>query len=54
MVRFKRLDRLAYGKPKSIKGAGTLIDTGSSVGTRIVRTIYFKPVAFGLRGFKKR
>jgi len=54
MVRFKRLDKLAYGRPKEIKKSGALINAGSRFGTKVVQTIYFKPVAFGLRGFKKR
>ena len=53
-MQFKRFNKIAYAKPKEIKGAGTVINTGSRIGTRIVQVVYFRPVAFGMRGFKKR
>lgn len=43
------LRKIAYGKPKEIKGVGGLINTGSRIGTRIVQLVYFRPPLFGYR-----
>jgi len=45
----KRYAKIAYGKPKDIKGAGKVINVGSYVGTRIVQYVYFRPEAAGYR-----
>lgn len=41
--------KVAYGKPKNVKGAGKLLNTGSLIGTRIVQYVYLRPPAIGYR-----
>lgn len=50
----KRFTRVAYGKPKDIKGAGKLINTGSNVGVRIVQWTRLRPISFGYRKGRSR
>ena len=50
MVSYKKI---AYGRPKDIKGAGGLINTGSRVGVRIVQWVYLRPPLYGYRKGKK-
>jgi hypothetical protein len=45
----KRYRKIAYGKPKSLKKAGKLIDTGGTIGTRIVQYVYFRPSNIGFK-----
>ena len=44
-----RWKRVAYGKPKDVKGVGTLMNVGSNVGTRIVQVFWLRPPAAGYK-----
>jgi hypothetical protein len=49
-----RYTKLAYGKPKDIKGAGKIINTGSKIGAKVVQLVYLRPSAYGYKlGSKK-
>jgi hypothetical protein len=48
--------KLAYGKPKNIKGAGKVINAGSRIGTRLIQITALRPEIWGYdkaRGKKK-
>jgi len=49
-----RFEKMAFGKPKDIKGVGKVINTGSRIGTRIIQGLFLRPGVYGYRAVKKK
>jgi hypothetical protein len=49
----KKYDKVAYGRPRNIKGAGKVINVGSNVGTKIIQFVYLRPQRVGYKLSKK-